>query len=120
MRGANHSKTERARNLRLNSTKAELKLWNLLRSRALGPKFVRQLPIGPYVVDFACRERRLVIEVDGGQHADNTRDVLRDCWLRNRGYRIFRFWNNEVLANADGVMEVIAAALADTPPHPDR
>jgi very-short-patch-repair endonuclease len=120
MREANSGKTERARNLRLRATRAELKLWNRLRSHALGHKFVRQFPIGPYVVDFTCRERRLVIEVDGGQHADNARDALRDRWLRDRGYRILRFWNNEVLANADGVLQVIAAALADTPPHPDR
>ena len=120
MREANRSKTERARNLRLNSTKAELKLWNSLRSRALGQKFVRQLPIGPYVVDFACRERRLIIEVDGGQHSNNARDILRDRWLRNRGYRIIRFWNNDVLANTDGVLQAIATALVDAPPHPDR
>jgi len=120
MREADHSKTDRARHLRLNSTKAELKLWNCLRSRALGQKFVRQVPIGPYVVDFACRELRLVIEVDGGQHSDNSRDALRDRWLRQRGYRVLRFWNNDVLSNTDGVRQIIAAALATTPPHPDR
>jgi very-short-patch-repair endonuclease len=115
MREADHSKTDRARHLRLNSTKAELKLWNCLRSRALGQKFVRQVPIGPYVVDFACRELRLVIEVDGGQHSDNSRDALRDRWLRQRGYRVLRFWNNDVLSNTDGVLQIIAAALAATP-----
>src|SRR6267154_1129048 len=85
MRGVNQVKTSRARRLRLNSTNAELRLWNRLRSRAIdGCKFVRQEPIGPYVVDFICRERRLIIEVDGGQHADNMRDRLRDQWLTER------------------------------------
>src|SRR6185503_10612437 len=79
MRGANLIKTARARRLRLNSTNAELRLWNRLRSRAIdGRKFVRQESIGPYVVDFVCRERRLVVEVDGGQHSDNAADRARD------------------------------------------
>ena len=100
---------------------AELRLWYRLRSRSLGHfKFVRQEPIGPYVVDFVCRERRLVIEVDGGQHAENKRDMARDQWLAERRYRVLRFWNNDVLKNTEGVLEVIDAALADAPPHPDR
>lgn len=79
MRGANPAKTDRARRLRCNATDAELKLWYHLRSRRLGScKFVRQEPIGPYVVDFVCRERRLIVEVDGGQHAIDTRDKARD------------------------------------------
>ena len=120
MRGANVFKTARARRLRLNSTDAELSLWNQLRARAINDcKFVRQEPIGPYIVDFVCRERRLIIEVDGGQHADNKHDQVRDQWLTQRNYRVLRFWNNEVLGNMDGVLEVIAAALdAESPPHP--
>ena len=95
MRGPNDIKTARARQLRANSTKAELRLWRRLRSRALnGHKFVRQEPIGPYVVDFVCREQRLVIEVDGGQHATDKRDAVRDRWLADHRYRIMRFWNN--------------------------
>ena len=121
MRGAKPHKTRRARSLRCNPTDAELRLWYRLRSRSLGHfKFVRQEPIGPYVVDFVCRERRLVIEVDGGQHAENKRDMARDQWLAERRYRVLRFWNNDVLKNTEGVLEVIDAALADAPPHPDR
>ena len=79
MRGANVTKTLLARRLRKHSTFAERKLWQYIRSRSLaGFKFVRQEPIGPYIVDFACREKRLVIEIDGGQHADNRGDAARD------------------------------------------
>jgi len=120
MRGANLIKTARARRLRSNSTNAELRLWNRLRSRVIdGDKFVRQEPIGPYVVDFVCRECRLVIEVDGGQHADNERDRVRDRWLNEHNYRVLRFWNNDVIGNTSGVLEVIAASLqTESPPHP--
>ena len=120
MRGARVFKTETARRLRSNSTDAERKLWNRLRSRAImNCKFVRQDPIGPYVVDFVCRERRLVIEVDGGQHADSAADRVRDQWLAKHNYRVLRFWNNEVLGNMDGVLETIAGASAvESPPHP--
>lgn len=112
MRGPDKVKSERARRLRRNATSPETKLWNRLRSRAInGHKFVRQEPIGPYVVDFVCRERRLVVEVDGGQHATDKRDVARDGWLKQHGYCVVRFWNNDVLRNIDGVLEVIAAAL---------
>jgi very-short-patch-repair endonuclease len=112
MRGADHIKVSRARRLRRDATDAEHKLWYRLRSRGIdGCKFVRQEPIGPYIVDFICRERRLVIEVDGGQHATDPRDALRDRWLNAHGYRVLRFWNNEVLGNIDGVLEVIASAL---------
>src|ERR1044072_7746320 len=122
MRGANAIKTARARRLRLNSTNAELRLWNKLRSRSIDRcKFVRQEPIGPYIVDFVCRERRLIIEVDGGQHADNERDRLRDRWLIDHNYRVLRFWNNDVLGNTNGVLEAIATALhAESPPQIGR
>jgi very-short-patch-repair endonuclease len=97
-----------------------LRLWNKLRARAIdGHKFVRQQPIGHYVVDFLCREKRLVIEVDGGQHDDSTKDRLRDRWLHEHNYRVLRFWNNEVTNNMNGVLEIIANALrAEAPPHP--
>ncbi len=121
MRGAHITKTSLARQLRRDSTRAERKLWRYLRSRSLaGFKFVRQEPIGPYVVDFVCRERRLVIEVGGGQHADNRRDAVRDQWLADHRYRVLRFWNNEVLGNIEGVWDTIfAAASVAAPPHPN-
>jgi len=120
VRGANQIKTAKARRLRRDSTNAELRLCNRLRSRALdGCKFVRQEPVGPYVVDFLCRERRLVIEADGGQHADNDQDRLRDRWLTAHNYRVLRFWNNDIIGNIEGVLETIALALqVDSPPHP--
>ena len=121
MRSANENKTERARRLRRAATHAETALWYRLRSRRLnGYKFVRQEPIGPYTVDLICRDCRLIIEVDGGQHADNTCDAVRDKWLTDHNYRVLRFWNNDVLGNTAGVLETIATALAESPPHPDR
>jgi very-short-patch-repair endonuclease len=121
MREARELQTKRARGLRRNATNAEAALWRGLRSRSLsGYKFVRQEPVGPYTVDFICREIRLIIEVDGGQHADNPGDVVRDKWLVSHNYRVLRFWNNDVLSNTAGVLETIATALADSPPHPPR
>jgi very-short-patch-repair endonuclease len=118
MRGAKVVKTQRARRLRRDSTDAELKLWYRLRTRStLGFKFVRQEPIGPYIVDFACRERRLIVEVDGGQHAGSKSDLVRDQWLAEHRYRVLRFWNNDVMSNIEGVLETIVKALnaeADT------
>jgi very-short-patch-repair endonuclease len=70
-----------------------------------------QQPIGPYIVDFVCRERRLIIELDGGQHADSQRDAVRDRWLTERRYRVLRFWNNDVMGNLEGVLETIAMVL---------
>jgi very-short-patch-repair endonuclease len=74
-------------------------------------KFVRQEPVGPYIVDLVCREHRLIIEVDGGQHGESSRDAIRDRWLRNHGYRVLRFWNTDVIANAGGVLEAIVDYL---------
>ena len=121
MQAANEIRTRRARRLRKAATDAERALWYRLRSRSLdGYKFVRQEPIRPYTVDLVCREMRLVIEVDGGQHADSASDVARDKWLVEHNYRVLRFWNNDVLLNLAGVLETIATALAEAPPHPDR
>nr|WP_298258634.1 DUF559 domain-containing protein [Bradyrhizobium sp.] len=121
MRGADEFKTGRARRLRSTPTVAEGRLWYRLRSRRLnGHKFVRQEPIGPYTVDFVCRECRLIVEVDGGQHADSRRDSIRDRWLADHKFKVLRFWNNDVLRNMAGVLDAISAALADAPPHPDR
>jgi very-short-patch-repair endonuclease len=114
MRGRSPTKTSRARRLRHDATDAERRLWYRLRARQIdGAKFVRQEPIGPFVADFVCREQHLVIEVDGGQHATDPRDAVRDRWLREHGYRVLRFWNNDVLRNTEGVLEAIAEALRE-------
>jgi len=112
------SARSRARALRSQMTDAEQKLWRALRDRRLrGIKIRRQVPIGPYIADFICYEKRLVIEVDGGQHADSPRDLRRDQWLATNGFRILRFWNNEVLSNLDGVLTVVVEALREAA-HP--
>ena len=103
--------TERARTLRSNATPEERKMWELL-SR-YRPKFTRQLPIGPYVVDFACRRAKLVVEIDGGQHADSERDRLRDQWLAEQGWSVFRVWNSDVRENPTGAAEAILAHAAE-------
>jgi very-short-patch-repair endonuclease len=121
MREADEVRTKRARRLRRDATDAEAALWYRLRARSLnGYKFVRQEPIGPYTVDLICRECRLVVEVDGGQHAENPLDAVREKWLVDHNYRVLRFWNNDVLGNMPGVLETIATALVDALPHPDR
>jgi very-short-patch-repair endonuclease len=102
-----------ARKLRVNQTDAETVLWNRIRSRQIsGHKFVRQQPIGGYVCDFVCRERRLVVEVDGGQHNDSATDAIRDRRLAEDGYRVLRFWNNDVLGNLEGVLATIQTELS--------
>ena len=94
-------------------TDAERKLWFLLRDRRLGQtKFRRQVPIGPFIADFLSFESRLVIKVDGGQHAESLQDKKRDRWFAANGFRVLRFWNNEVLSNLQGVYETISAALS--------
>jgi very-short-patch-repair endonuclease len=111
----------RARSLRVNITNAERKLWYALRDRRFaGHKFRRQVPIGPYIAAFVCYQARLVIEVDGGQHAESARDARRDRWLAQNGFRVLRFWNNEVLQNLEGVWTVIFEALQQATPHPAR
>ena len=105
-----------AKAMRHIATDAERKLWRLLRSRQLDAvKFRRQVPIADYIVDFACHEYRLIIELDGGQHADNAKDIERDRKLGAAGYRVLRFWNNDVLRNPSGVLEVILAELSSAP-----
>jgi very-short-patch-repair endonuclease len=109
MRSADTGKTRAARRLRRDGTVAEQRLWNRLRARSIsGMKFVRQEPIGPYIVDFACRELRLIVEVDRGQHADSRSDAIRNRWFLDQGYRVLRFWNNDVLSNIEGVLLAIA------------
>jgi very-short-patch-repair endonuclease len=95
------------------ATDAERKLWLMLRDRRLdGIKFRRQVPFGSYILDFVCFERRLVIEVDGGQHADLMTDRLRDARLRAEGFRVVRYWNNDVLKNPEGVLTDLLERLA--------
>jgi len=105
-----------AKKLRSNMTDAERRLWYRLRAHRFdGHKFKRQIPVGPYVVDFACLGRKVVIEVDGGQHADSRSDIARDTYLRDQGFQVLRFWNNDVLKNTEAVLEVILSTLATAP-----
>ena len=109
---ATHRIVHFARALRHHMTEAEKRLWQKLRFMQLqGCKFRRQALIGPYIVDFVCYEAGLVIEVDGGQHCENVKDVARDAWLAGEGFRVLRFWNNDVLNNTEGVVQVISEAL---------
>jgi len=110
MRGPRPRLSSKVRRLRRNSTDAE------------SFKFVRQEPIGPYVADFVCRDHKLVLEVDGGQHAESARDAARDRFLRGEGYRILRFWNTDVLQNREGVLSAILNDLGrrEDAPHPAR
>jgi very-short-patch-repair endonuclease len=112
MRGRKEVSIRLARRLRANQTDAETALWKRLRNRQIdGHKFARQVPIGNYICDFACREKQLVIEVDGGQHAESAADAIRDRYLADERYRVLRFWNNDVLGNIEGVLTTIQAGL---------
>ena len=110
----------RARALRKNLTDAEKLLWRHLRDRQLdGCKFRRQHPIGKFIVDFVCVEKKLVIEVDGGQHATKVEaDLQRSEYLRKRGYSTLRFWNNEVLQKTESVLEAVLLSLSEDTPSP--
>jgi very-short-patch-repair endonuclease len=109
--------TQRARRLRVNSTAAERALWTLLRISFPDEHFRRQVPIRHFIADFASHRAKLVVEVDGGQHSDEV-DAARTRVIEAEGYRVIRFWNNEVLGNADGVHHAIAEALRGGHPHP--
>ena len=106
---------DRARELRKNLTEAEHMLWRNLRLRQLGGcKFRRQQPVGKYIVEFVCFEKRLIVEVDGGQHSKNINyDSERDAWLEMQGFSVLRFWDNQVLKEMGAVEEVIMGALGD-------
>lgn len=109
--------TSVARKLRSASTDVEIALWQRLRARQIeGAKFVRQFPIGPHVADFACRAAKLVIELDGGQHADSVADMERTRLIEAHGYTVIRFWNNDVVENIDGILEEIRSALLNARP----
>lgn len=114
-----------AHQLRENQTEVEKRLWYCIRNRQIhGAKFRRQATIGRYIVDFACFERHLIIELDGGQHASpSIREEKRTAWLRSQNFSILRFWNNDVTENMDGVLQQIADALnrpasVAVTPHP--
>lgn len=110
--------TRPAKFLRQRSTEAERLFWSRVRAHRLGGfKFKRQQPVGAYVVDFVCFEAQLIVEIDGGQHAETPEcDVERDRWLNGQGFRVLRFWNNEVLGNIDGVMARVVEFLSPSPP----
>jgi len=107
----------RARALRNNPTDAERAIWRQLRLWQLeGYKFRRQQPLGRFIVDFVCLEKRVVIELDGGQHAEQKEyDTERDAWLRAEGFKVLRFWNNEVLKSIEVIKEEILKTLKSTP-----
>ena len=98
-------------------TEAEQRLWSALRRRQIdGLRFRRQVPLGRFIVDFACYDARVVVELDGGQHAESeAEDKARAKWLEERGFRVLRFWNTEVFENLEGVLEVVRAVASD--PH---
>jgi len=111
-----------ARGLRKRQTDAERALWSKLRNKQIeGVKFRRQQPIGSYIVDFVSLERKLIIEIDGGQHNQRKvreKDEEREKWLKEKGYQILRFWNNDVLTNIEGVLEKIKETLEEISPSP--
>jgi len=110
----------RARKLRRNRTEAELAVWARLRRKQLnGIRFRQQVPVGPYIVDFLCLSHRLIVEIDGGQHATQIlKDDRRTRWLESQRFTVLRFWNNDVSGNLDGVIETISRWLLSNPPPP--
>lgn len=105
--------------MRGESTEAESRLWSTLRGkRFAGWKFKRQEQIGDYILDFVCFAARLIVEADGSQHAESRTDELRTAWLENQGFRVIRFWNNEILHNPEGVATAILVALESPLPNP--
>ncbi|MBK5100741.1 MAG: endonuclease domain-containing protein [Desulfobacteraceae bacterium] len=117
-----HNFTNLARTLRRRATDAEKLLWQRLRNRQLeGFKFRRQQTIGRYIVDFVNFEKRLVVELDGGQHAiEKDKDEKRDAWLKGEGYAVLRFWDNKVFENLEGILEVIRRSLLSPSPGPSH
>lgn len=110
-----------ARSLRKNQTEAERLLWCRIRNNQLGHRFYRQFVFGFFIADFCCRKKGLIIELDGGQHVlSKERDKERTDYLNAYGFKVIRFWNNEVIGNIDGVLEVICGHLnvPDNFPHP--
>ena len=112
--------TKLARKLSNNATEAERQLWRRLSNRQLGGyKFSRQMPIAGFICDFVCREARLIVEADGGQHdLEADADAVRTRLLEDWGFRVRRFWNNEVLGNIEGVLQTILSTITECPPPP--
>ena len=109
---ANKRLTGTARKLRRDMTEAEKRLWSRLHASQIeNSKFVRQFPIDNFIVDFACRSAKLVVELDGGQHSENVRDDARTHLIQAHGYQMIRFWNNDVMDNIEGVLESIGSEL---------
>jgi very-short-patch-repair endonuclease len=107
--------SQNARRLRQRSTDAERRMWAALRDRRLmSYKFRRQHPIGSFIADFACTKNLLIIEIDGGQHQRNAVETRRTAWLESQGWRVIRFWDNDVLSNTAGVIDAILRTLQDT------
>ena len=120
-RGRKQVLRERAKHMRSEPTPAEHRLWQILRAKRFGGyKFKRQLPIDRYIFDFACLSRRLIVELDGGQHSQSASDGRRDAYLKARGFRVLRFWNSDLIENEEGVLTSILNALerplSPTPP----
>lgn len=121
-----NSQTEKSRQLRKNMTSQERKLWSIIRERRFfGCRFRRQFPIGSYIVDFVCREKKIIIEIDGGQHNEKQNieyDNKRTEFLKSEGFQVIRFWNNDVDSNMDGVYERLKEVFKIddkiTPPQP--
>ena len=118
-RGGKRDLRSLARRMRRTHTEAERRLWSMVRANRLADwKFKRQEQIGDYIVDFVCFRARLIVEADGSQHAESTADAARDAYLREQGFRVLRFWNNDILTNSDGVATAILAALETPLPNP--
>ena len=115
--------TSMARKLRRNDTEAEKRLWSALRSRQfLGLKFRRQSPVGEFIADFLCEGMRIIVQADGGQHADNPADTDRTVRLQAAGYHVIRYWNNDIMSNLEGVLEDLrgrVSAIAGQNPSPN-
>lgn len=118
-RGGTRNLLPLAKRMRREPTEAEAKLWSMLRGQRLGGlKFKRQEQLGDYIVDFVCFGSRLIVEADGSQHAESASDAVRDAWLQAQGFRVLRFWKNDILENAEGVARAILDAAQPPLPNP--
>jgi very-short-patch-repair endonuclease len=114
-----HKNINFAKKLRTNQTDAELRVWQALRAgRLMNYKFKRQVPIAEFITDFVCFEQKLIIEIDGGQHLGSTQDAFRDAKLKAMGFRVIRFWNNDVMQNLEGILMVVLQQLQTSTPLP--
>lgn len=118
-RGGKRDLLPLAKKMRREPTEAEARLWSVLRGKRLGGlKFKRQEQLGDYIVDFVCFGARLIVEADGSQHSESADDAVRDEWLQAQGFRVLRFWNNDILENPEGVARVILDAALPPLPNP--